>query len=193
MDFDPLQIAEPLCRNPAKYTTLTINIAIHIVVLFAILSLLYYFLISKVATDTLNNEIGNNIDGLVAQLKQSPEMQSYIDSASENSDSINQLKNSYSVPDNFVSSNNSWLFTTLLIGNLFMISIVTAMIITLKYSCDQCIPIGHLLAENAGTFILVGIIEALFFFKVAIKYIPIKPDEVSKTFLDEFASNLTQN
>ena len=39
-------------------------------------------------------------------------------------------------------------------------------------------------------FILVGIIEGLFFLKVASKFIPIKPELVTNTFIQEVKNNL---
>ena len=178
-----------LCNIPAKYTPMAINIGIHVMILFCILSCLFYFLISKVETKTINNQLTDSIDNIVDSISQNPQISEYLNGSGQNIIAEN-LKQAYSQPDGTVTTNNSWLFKSLIIGNISLFVIVTAIIILLTLNCNECIPIGHIIAENIGTFLLVGGIEVWFFLNVAIQYVPVHPDIVSTTFLSEMSKNL---
>ena len=177
------------CVKTAKYTPLAINILLHVMILFAILSCLFYFLISKVEIASLNSELKNNINNLVSKLVTDPTVVNYVNGPAQSS-IAQQLKQVYSTTDPVVTTNNTWLFRSIVIANVAIFSIVLTIILLLIFNCRECVPIKDILLENIGTFILVGGIEALFFLKVAIKYIPIKPELVTDTFIQELAAKL---
>ena len=177
------------CNVPAKYTPMIINISLHVMILFGILSCLFYFLISKVETSTINNQITDSIDNIVSTLSQNPNITPYLQGDVQTS-IAGKLKQSFVYPDQNVVLNNKWLFNTVIIANASMAIIVISLILILLYNCNECIPIKHIILENIGTFTLVGVIEILFFLNVAIKYVPVHPDVVSTTFLSQMSKNL---
>ena len=50
--------------------------------------------------------------------------------------------------------------------------------------------IGHVFMENILTFTFVGMIEIMFFIKIASKYIPAPPSLVYKAFLESMKKNI---
>ena len=107
-----------------------------------------------------------------------------------NSDTLNRLKKSYSTPDPVVTKNNNWLFGSIILTNIALLVLVTIVILSVKYQCGQCVPIGHILLVNLVTFTFIGCVEVLFFTKVAIKYLPVKPSAITQTFFDSLRQNL---
>ena len=63
--------------------------------------------------------------------------------------------------------------------------IVVIALVLLMYQCNQCIPLKDILIENGLTFFFVGIIEYLFFTKVALNFVPTKPSLLVNTFFDD--------
>jgi hypothetical protein len=177
------------CNIPAKYTPIAINIGIHVMILFCILSCLFYFLISKVETSTINGELTSNIDDIVESLTQDPEISSYLNGQAQTA-IASKLKEAYIKPNEVATTNNKWLFRSVIIANVGIFLIILIVILLLVINCNECISIWHIIAENIGTFLLVGVIEILFFLKVAIQYVPVHPDIVSNTFLNEMSKNL---
>lgn len=177
------------CISPAKYTSFAINICLHVMILFAILSCLFHFLISRVEKSTINGQLTDSINKLADNITNDKQFQSYLYGGTQEQ-IADKLRNMYAYPDETVTENNSWLMKVTIIANIAVFIIVVSIILLLIFNCKECIPIGHILAENAGTFTLVGIIEVLFFLNVAMQYIPIHPDIVSKTFLSELLNKL---
>ena len=92
---------------------------------------------------------------------------------------------------NVVKSNHRKLLITAigLIAGLFIILIVLGI-----YYYFRGAHIGYkkILIENLIVFSFVGIIEFLFFTKVAAKYIPVTPDILAETVLDRVKYRLGQ-
>ena len=179
------------CVRPNKYTPFAVNIAIHIVILFTILSVFFMTYVSKISTDALNGElkgsIEGGIDGLIASIpeEQRTEVISLIKKLP-----LEGLKRYYTGTDPFVEMYNKWLFRT---NTMLIISMVVAVVLAVSiliYSCNQCIDIKHIIKENVITFIFVGIVEYLFFTKVAIKYIPSLPSTIITTSLNSLKNNI---
>ena len=177
------------CNIPAKYTPMAVNIGIHIMILFCILSCLFYFLISKVEKSTINSELTSNIDNIVQSISQNPEISSYLHGQAQSA-IAEKLKEAYIQPNEVVATNNKWLFKSVIIANGAVFTVILVVILLLVLNCKECIQIGHIIAENVGTFLLVGVIEILFFLNVAIQYVPVHTDVVSNTFLREMSKNL---
>ena len=52
------------------------------------------------------------------------------------------------------------------------------------------IHIGHILLINFIIFSITGLIEYFFFTKVASKYVPVMPNEISDTMLERIKHNI---
>jgi|APCry1669192647_1035423.scaffolds.fasta_scaffold02564_3 hypothetical protein len=177
------------CTATAKYTPISINIALHFMLLFSVLSCLFYFLISKVEISSINSELRSNINSIISNITQNPTIYSYVNGGEQNA-IAQKLKLAYMNPDPVVTYNNNWLYRALIIANSGIFLVILIVVLLIMFKCGECVPIGSILLENLGTFILVGIIEGLFFLKVASKFIPIKPELVTNTFIQEVKNNL---
>jgi hypothetical protein len=53
------------------------------------------------------------------------------------------------------------------------------------------VPLKEILLENTFTFLLVGVLEFVFFTKIASQYIPAPPTLMLKTVIDTLKTNLS--
>lgn len=184
------------CSPAASYVPLAINIMVHTLILFTILSIFFMYYIADVAHETFNHEIAHNINEAIDKLfdSVSPDEKALFKQYTGNVSNIKvfeTLKKKYSEPDPLVELHNKWLFKTIVTSNVAYFIIVLLTIILLMYQCNQCIPIKDILIENVLTFICVGIVEYLFFTRVALKFIPSKPSLIVDTFFESLKENLT--
>jgi len=107
-----------------------------------------------------------------------------------NGDLVDKLRKSYEKVDKTVETHNNWLFNSIIITNVSLFIFVTMLIVILLYQCEQCIPVKHILLENAVTFFFVGIIEYFFFTKIAVKYVPSKPSLIVNSFFESVEKQL---
>ena len=203
------------CIEPSSFVPLAINISVHVLILFTIISMLFMFYISKIASDTLNHEIKSNIHSSMDKLSsnmpkiqlddlktyanisedQLEEIKQYTNIANEQYISpqvsvIETLKQKYSKKDPLVEMHNKWLFRSIIMSNIGLCVIVVLAIILLMFNCGQCIPIKDILIENGMTFFFVGIIEFLFFTHIALKFIPSPPSVLVNAFFDNLKKNI---
>lgn len=172
------------CLPSSNNTILGINSMLHVVILFAFLSFLFVYIISKLAREVLVKEITHNIEkSLGENIKNMTREQKDLLKRLP----LEALKEIYKEEHEVVAKNNKWLLNTIILINLMFVLIVTGFIVTLKYSCGQCPPIGSILFENAIIFTFIGVVEYLFFMKIAFKFIPSPPSHIltaAKTSLE---------
>lgn len=163
------------CVMTKPYVIMAINVAMHVLILFTILSLFFMLYIAPVERHALENEIEDQIEDLISSntVHVSDDMRKIL-----RSDTVNNIKEVYSKPHKIMEQHNSWLFTSIIMTNVAMFLLVTISTLLLIYQCNQCIPIGHVMLENLITFIFVGFVEYLFFTRVALKYIPTPPSTI---------------
>jgi len=162
-----------------------INISLHVLILFTFLTVLFFTYISKLEqesiSDALNSAINDQIGGVLSKMNESL-ISKYIDW-----DIVDQLaknlKEEAKGESEEVKSNHHRL---LIIG----ISIITGLAVVFSslyvyyYMKGTKIDIKKILIENAIVFSCVGVIEFLFFTKIASKYVPVTPDMLSDTILE---------
>ena len=82
---------------------------------------------------------------------------------------------------------NNLLFNKIKIVNflliLFFIIFISTLYLTNLISVSE---LNHIFLENVITFIFVGIIEIVFFFNIALKFIPVPPSLIITSLLDSF-------
>ena len=178
---------EKSCITTGSYMSTGINVAIHVLILFTILSMFFMFYVAPMERMALNGEIKNNIDKLITfdSAIIPDEYKPFL-----KSDILQKLKNSYTKPHKLVETHNEWLFKTIILTNVSLFIVVTLSTLLLLYQCNQCLPIGHILLENGLTFLFVGLVEYLFFTRVALHYIPSKPSAMANSFFESLEKNL---
>ena len=180
-----------------KVLEVNVNILVHVIILFSILSALFWIVISKVETNAIGNEINNNIENATNQLKTTltdDQKKIYNNFVNKSQPQIEILKNIYNQPSKVVVKNNKSLFA----GNLIMIggliAILIAVLLTIRLGCNITgFPFLQILRENFIVFLGVGAIEALFFLKVAMKFIPTKPSQIVTNLTTDLQNNLANS
>jgi ABC-type multidrug transport system fused ATPase/permease subunit len=179
------------CAVPKNSINFSINIAVHVFILFAFLSAFFIFYVSHLAKTTFEDELQSIIKQNMTDSinKLSVAERDYLRGAIQ-SMPIDTLQRLYSQPSAEVDTFNQWLFKVIIMLNIFMFLIISVAVIMLYTSCDQCVPIKHILIDNAVIFSLIGAVEYLFFTRVAIKYIPVMPSVMITSFFDSLSKQL---
>ena len=163
---------------------ITVDLAVHGLILFSFLTTFFLMYISKIEKDAmtkeLNNAIDNGVKGIITDARQK-----YGNDVDLALDTIpfNSLLKNYTSPDAFSQANNAWLKEMLLVVNGMIFVMVVGGVMLLKKVCGQEIHVAELLKVNAITFACVGVIEYLFFTRVALNYVPTLPSTMVNTIL----------
>jgi hypothetical protein len=171
---------------------LSINVLVHILILFSILSLLFWFVISKLETKTITNEVEDSIDTVFDSYyrkldsAQKIQLKNLVDS---NKETLQTMEAVYSEPDKVNATKNQWLLYVNILYICLLFLVLVSIVIVLRLSCSSP-PILGILKENIILFVFIGIIEVLFFLNVAVKYIPVKPSFMSQVSLETVKNSL---
>jgi len=161
---------------------LIVNILLHVFILFGILSLIFWFVISKLEKYSINNELNNNINNYFNNLKEKLSPAEKDDASiflNNNNSLLNSLNNMYSKPDSMNENSNSWLQKTNFLYAFIIFFILVSILLTIKYVCNiNNFPLLGIIKENIVLFLGIGIIEVLFFLNIGSKYIPTKPSSI---------------
>ena len=172
----------------------SLDIALHVLILFTFLTIFFFAYVSKLEKqtldDTISNSVADNTDTLLTDINQLS--QKY--NIKINWDVINKIaatliKNSQGeVPQ--IRENNDRLYKGSMIAIIVGFILFMSTIIFLKYYMKYDIHIGHILLMNLIIFSITGLIEYFFFTKVASKYVPVMPNEISDTMLERIKHNI---
>jgi hypothetical protein len=166
-----------------------VNFLFHSIILFTILSVFFFKIIAPLSSDTINNEFTH----IIKQNIKSPELiqkgmhldESYIkllkDNVGEYLVDPNKLISKLDKTDATVEATNHGLRSTLIASNVFAwIAVIILILLTTKYNCcDDNVDLKFMVVENVITFTFVGIVEFLFFKKIASKFVPVAPSFIS--------------
>jgi len=170
---------DKICIEPSINTSFIFNISLHIIILFTILSVFFMVYISKIASESLNSELKDNIEnGFNTLIKNMTTKQKTILRSVVGKVPLDSLLEMYKDKDSYVEMYNNMLFKIIIIINIALFGIIITGITLLTKNCNQCIPVGKIIKQNLLTFGVVGVVEYLFFTKVALKFIPVKPSTI---------------
>jgi hypothetical protein len=97
---------------------------------------------------------------------------------------MKKLEAYFNQPSKHVAVQNKWIKRTALAITVVLMIMVTMLFVTLKYSCQTCIPFMEIIKENLIVFAFVGAVEYFFFTKIAMKFIPAPPSLMVRTFVE---------
>lgn len=169
----------------------SINVGVHVVILFLFLSAFFIYYISGLEYNAFNNEIDENIKVHLGDAlnKLNPVIKDKL-KAVGSSDAISYLENSYNSEDPVASMNNKWLFRIVVIINILLFLSVALPTLVLNYICDAKIPIKNILIENGIIFAFIGAVEYIFFTYIASKFIPVQPSVIIRSFIASLKNNI---
>jgi hypothetical protein len=155
-------------------TSIIFSAFLHALILFAILSILFLFVISVLETKAFKTEINKNLDNTLPEALEKNDEKGILKQTLKQLP-MDKMKKIYDRPSASVTIYNSWLKTTMIIC---IVAGIIGMIISslfLYFTCNKRIPFWFIVAENIAIFTAVGIFEAYFFLKIGVKYIPVPP------------------
>ena len=164
-------------NNASSMEIFLFDILVHIFILYIVLYILFFAVISqtekqsfntviKTATDTLPNNVypklgANFCIGVQNEIDNLTSMEAYYNSG----------------PDKTEKDFNNLLISASGIVVLFLFfSVLIAYLIT-RYSSRKYLNLKHVIGTNISLFALIGCVEILFFFNVAEKYVPVLPSD----------------
>lgn len=163
------------CKQKKSFVNFTANISVHVLFLFSILSLLFIKIISKLESNTINDELKNVIaDSINDNYNRLNLNQKIIINEGVKHIDFKNLIKLYGTEDATKRLNNEGVYNSIYTAIILLIVILFIILLVSKKLCNN-IPFKHILIENIIIFIGVGIIEYLFFKYIILKYIPVKP------------------
>jgi hypothetical protein len=175
-------------QETSSFTQSSANILVHVIILFTFISMLFFVYISKVESEAFRNELGSKIEDTINDLiDKNPQVLEKISIAKP---FIEKLMKVYDKPMRSTIEHNITIKLMSMFTVLILLGILLTIIVTVTFECGENIPIGHILVKNIIIFTFIGIIEFMFFTKVAIKYIPVSPSTMVDTMISVAKSTL---
>ncbi len=170
---------------------LTLNVLLHVTILFLILGVFFEVYISQIITDALNKEISSSLGPVMTErlIKINEQTKGRVDDIKAFLPA-DKLKEIYKKPTSETTNNNAWVTIMIITLIVMMCTIIFTMVAT-SYQAGECPPIKDLLIENALIFAFVGIIEATFFITIISHYVPTPPSAIAKSTLKSMKRHLT--
>jgi Ca2+/Na+ antiporter len=161
---------------------LVINVLMHILILFTFLYLFFFLSVSRNEEKVMKNQVNalakDNIPGILKSIDDyDKDKRIKWDKIRKKSEAI------LSEPvDSKKDENNNNLK---IIGGvvIFCLALLTGMMYLYYIDSSDRVDIKKILIENAVVFSFIGIIELIFYFNTASKYIPVYPNVIGDTVL----------
>jgi len=178
-----------ILRKPSFDSKNCINIILHVTILFTILALLFKYYISGITVNALNGNIGSLINQII---NQTPQINTNLTNQLNIKSTYDYYYKLFSKEDYVKKTSNDKVFYYI---NLFTIVLIVFCIGSIVHALQTNSISGSdlkvILIENLLTFTLVGVIEYIFFTRVALKYAPTTPSLLSSTFINSLKKNLS--
>jgi len=175
---------------------LIVDVFIHVTILFIFLYIFFYTVISKTGERVLNSNIKSIVDANVKSILQT--IDDYDKKHGSKIDWEKVKKMAQDIKDHpdeklnkeIEDSNNYYKR----IGIIIIASMILLCIFLYCYFSYKGVKIDivHILKENAIVFLLIGIIEFIFFMLTGSNYIPSYPTAIGKIVLDRVKYNVNQ-
>lgn len=179
----------------------SLDIALHVLILFTFLTIFFFAYISKLEKENLNNITNDVVVNKTSSLLDGIDgWQTKLNNWNDKFDINIDWKVLDGIGDTLVQNskdespeikkNNDNLFKYSIIAIIIAFVLFIGITIFLKYYMKYDIHIKHILIMNLIIFSITGGIEYLFFKNVASKYVPVTPDFTTNTVLDRIKYNI---
>ena len=165
-----------------------IDIYIHILLVITVLSLAFWLFLSKIETKSLQGEVKDQLGKIIDNFNPTDTTKKTLKLVDY--DEILKLYNGKPSRE-IIDYNDSLLKFNIIIIITLLLSFIMIWVV-LKINCGKEVPVGKIFLENIGLFILVGLIEVLFFKEIATKFIPVEPSFIMKTVKDNITDKATK-
>ena len=166
-----------------------VDILIHVSILTVILTVFYYKIAIKLEKNSLSGILKDNVlllkkenSDIVELIKTNLEKYNGKENIDKMIDAVNIQSN------NKIILRNSILIVSAIV--LLTILVTTFLVFTKRLNFKQLL---KLLGENIIVFMIIVIIEAIFFFQVILEYVPVKESYIYQELIKEINNNINNN
>lgn len=178
-----------ICERKTETLNFSINVLVHVIFLFTVLSVLFVFVITKISTKTINEELSGLIEkSMESNIKISDEIKQNI-SEHFGGNVIRKIAKMYDGEDKTRKYNNKLVISSITTTIITLGFVLLFAILTTKYLCYK-IPLKHILIENVIIFSCIAVVEFIFFKYIILKYIPVKPSYIQQQLLESIDNKL---
>lgn len=178
------------CKQNKFEINFSMNLFVHVIFLFTILSVLFIFIISKLSSESINNELIDIInDNVNDHYKKLNEEQKDTFRNLLNVMPLDKLSRFYSQPEKVRETNNKHVFTSMKLTLFLLLILLVIIVIVARLLCHR-IPMKHIIIENIIIFSGIGLVEFLFFKNIVLKYVPVKPSFIISYLFDSVKNKL---
>lgn len=174
--------------DASKQIKTTIDVLIHIIILFSFLSLFFFLYISRIESDAFKTELAGMIsDHINKFIEENPSIDT---SLYEMQPYIKRFMDRYNKPTGKTLERNIMLKFLSIFVILLLSGITISIILTASLECNKKLNISHIILQNIIVFIFIGIVEYNFFTHVASKYIPVMPSLMASTMVETLKAEI---
>ncbi len=182
------------CRLVSDDLTFTINVVVHVLILFTFLTMFFIFFVSKLTKEMFEKEIshliGDNVGDLFDKLDEETKQNMKLFTKTI---PLDKLVKKFEEPSEYVLEHNRWVNLSALAISIVGVVVLGLVLYILYNTCGQCVPLRHILMENAIIFACVGVVEYLFFTRIALKFVPAPPSLLVSSLINRFKSSIIEN
>ena len=165
------------CEKIYKGEVFVLDAFIHIFILCLILGSFFFFFVSNIERQALNDQMENGIKKGLEDYNPSKDVIL--------ADQLDDLSNLYKNENPVEKTYNDGLITQCIIVLVLLLFGLLCVWATMKFSAHKCPNVGKLLLQNLLLFGSVGVIEFLFFENYASKFIPVMPSYMGQVISDD--------
>ena len=178
-------------------SNITINILMHIFILFSFLSIFFLTYGSKIEEKTITKELNSNVEeqtyaflDTINSLYQKNNLINYNVDWATMKKVANKIKESSQKATPEIELNNYKVRSYTIIICVILLCSIFSVIIYVKLYKGVKTNLKTILVENIIIFIAVALMEYYFFTNIITKYIPVDPIFVQNSILEKIQSNL---
>lgn len=182
------------CKPVSARFSFSINVFVRVIILFTFLTAFFILFVSKLTKEMFEKEISHlieqNTDKLVHSLDNETKQNLILFTRVM---PLDKLIKKYEEPSEYVLEHNKWVQLSAIALSIIGICILALVMYIVYNSCGQCAPLKHILMENVIVFACVGVVEYLFFTKVALKFVPAPPSLLVNSLINKFKETMQSN
>ncbi len=177
------------CKQKTPTLEFSVNILVHIIFLFTVLSVLFIFIITKMSSKLINSELKELLDeALEKDIKISDELKVRLNFLI-NKNNLTNISDIYKEEEKARKYNNKTLIKSIYITLITLVLVLLFAILATKLLCHK-LPLKHIFTENIIIFTGIAIVEFIFFKYIILKYIPVEPSYIETQLLDSVNNKL---
>ncbi len=160
------------CKILTNYEDTAIHAIFHVLILLIVLTAFFFIIVENLEKRALSNQLVNGIKTGLNKVEVVKNQDLHY--------KLLRLAQIYKNPDAANIAYNNTLFIICISTIVSVFLIFVTLVVTLKLSSGKCVNILDIILENMLLFICVGVVEYLFFIRIGVKYIPVKPSYMGK-------------